>query len=114
MRMVGDHGEVTTASAKRAVTNGDGSEVQLFGDAVVTREPHADAGGRATPRMDIRGEYLHVFVNTERVTSNKPVELTRGDDRLSGDHMSFDNAGQTLEMDGRVRGQLVPRAAAQP
>jgi lipopolysaccharide export system protein LptC len=55
-----------------------------------------------------------VFANTERVTSNKPVELFRGDDRLSGDHMTFDNIGQVLEMAGRVRGQLMPRTAPQP
>jgi lipopolysaccharide export system protein LptC len=109
LRMVGDRGEVTLASAKLAVSNGDGSEVQLFGDAVVTREPFAEAPGRESPRMEFRGEYLHVFVNKERVTSNKPVELLRGDDRLSGDSLVFDNATQVLEMTGHVHGQIAPR-----
>ena len=108
MRMVSEQGEVTLATAKLAVSNGDGSEVQLFDNAVVTREPFS-AAGRATPRMEFRGEYLHVYVNKERVTSNKPVELTRGDDRLAGDHLVFDNATQVLEMNGRVRGLLMPR-----
>jgi lipopolysaccharide export system protein LptC len=99
MRMINDRGEVALATAKLAVSNADGSEVQLIGDAVVTRQP----------RMEFRGEFLHVYVNTERVTSNKPVELIRGDDRLTGDGMSFDNIGQVLEMHGRVKGQLVPK-----
>jgi lipopolysaccharide export system protein LptC len=114
IRMIGERGEVTLASARLAVSNADGSEVQLFGDAVVTREPFADKAGRAQPRMEFRGEFLHVYVNAERVTSNKPVELLRGDDRLEGDSLSFDNATQQLQMGGRVRGLLAPRPGPQP
>lgn len=114
MRTIGDRGEVTLASARLAVSNADGSEVQLLGDAVVTREPFTDSGGRASPRMEFRGQFLHVYVNTERVTSNKPVELIRGDNRLEGDSMTFDNIGQVLEMGGHVRGLLMPRPAPQP
>jgi lipopolysaccharide export system protein LptC len=114
MRMIGEHGEVTLASARQALSNGDGSEVELIGDAVVTREPVTEPSGRAVPRMEFRGQFLHVYVNTERVTSNKPVELLRGDDRLSGDNLVFDNVTQVLEMNGRVKGLLMPRPAPQP
>jgi lipopolysaccharide export system protein LptC len=114
MRMISDRGEVTLASARLGVSNADGSEVELVGDAVVTREPFTENTGRALPRMEFRGEFLHVYVNTERVTSNKPVELIRGDDRLAGDTLSFDNIGQVLEMNGRVRGLLAPRPTPQP
>jgi lipopolysaccharide export system protein LptC len=114
MRMINDRGQVTLASAKLAVSNADGSEVELIGDAVVTRQPVTEGAGRAQPRMEFRGEFLHVYANTERVTSNKPVELLRGDDRLAADGMSFDNTGQVLEMHGRVRGQLMPRPVPQP
>jgi lipopolysaccharide export system protein LptC len=64
--------------------------------------------------MEFRGQFLHVYVNTERVTSNKPVELMRGDDRLEGDELVFDNVTQVLQMNGHVRGQLAPRNAPQP
>jgi len=64
--------------------------------------------------MEFRGEFLHVYVNSERVTSNKPVELMRGDDRLEGDTLEFDNLTQVLQMKGRVRGQLAPRSTPQP
>ena len=109
MRSVGQDGDVTVATAKLAVSNADGSEVQLIGNAVVTREA-AREGGKPKPRMQIKGEYLHVYVNTERVTSNKPVEITRGDDRLSGDTMSFNNISDVLEMSGHVHGTVVPRS----
>lgn len=108
LRSVDARGVVTAATARKAVSNADGSEIQLMGDAVVTREAHADAAGAAQPRLQIRGEYLHVYVAAERVTSNRPVEITRGSDRLSGEGLAFDNVTQLLEMQGRVRAQLQP------
>jgi lipopolysaccharide export system protein LptC len=109
LRSINERGTVTLGTGNLAVSNADGSEIQLMGNAVVTRESFTDASGQASPRVQIRGDYLHVYVNTERVTSNKPVEITRGNDRLSGDGMVFDNATQQLEMSGRVRAQIPPR-----
>ena len=48
------------------------------------------------------------FMDTERVTSDKPVELTRGQDRFTANSMDFDNKDRVLLLTGRVRGQLVP------
>ena len=102
-------GELTVATARRALSNADGSEVQLIGDAVVTRAA-TDTEGHARPRLEFRGEFLHVFVETERVKSNKPVELTRGDNRFTADSLDYDNQEQVMDMQGRVRGVLVPAA----
>jgi lipopolysaccharide export system protein LptC len=101
-------GELTLATARRALSNADGTEVQLFGEAVITREATRDARGNARPRMEFRGEFLHVFLDTERVKSHKPVELTRGTDRFVADSMEYDNLEQVMELRGRVRGVLVP------
>jgi lipopolysaccharide export system protein LptC len=109
LRSINERGIVTVATGKMAVSNADGSEVQLMGDAVVTRAPYTDAAGRATPRLEIRGEYLHLYVNTERVTSNKPVELIRGDNKFTADGMEFDNIAQVLQLHGHVSGVLMPR-----
>lgn len=38
IRSYNDQGQLTTATANRALTNADGSEVQLFGNALVVRE----------------------------------------------------------------------------
>ena len=103
-------GQLTTATANRALTNADASEVQLIGNAVVIRQPVGQAGEVAVP-MEFRSEFLHAFMNTEQVKSNKPVELTRGQDRFSGDAMDFDNLGRVVELHGRVKGTLVPGAA---
>jgi lipopolysaccharide export system protein LptC len=114
LRSIGADGDVTRATAKRAISNADGSEVILNGDAHVTRDAAPEPTGRAPPQLAIRGETLHVYLNTERVTSSKPVELMRGSDRLEGDSMTFDNVTQVLELHGRVKAQVRPQGAAPP
>lgn len=108
MRAFDDLGRLTTATAIRALTNGDGSEVELFGQAVVVREAQAVKGGSPVPRMEFRGEYLHAFLDNERLLSNRPVELRRGIDVFIADSMEFDNVQRVMVMRGRVRGVLTP------
>jgi len=108
IRSFDDQGRLTTATANRGLTNEDGSEVQLIGNAVVIRESDPGHGAKATPRMEYRGEFLHAFMNTEQVKSHKPVELLRGNDRFTADSLDFDNVEQVLQMRGRVRGTLMP------
>jgi lipopolysaccharide export system protein LptC len=62
----------------------------------------------ALPRVEYRSEFLHAFMNTERVQSHKPVELLRGNDRFTADRLEFDNVEQVLQLSGRVRGTLSP------
>lgn len=111
MRAVNAEGRITTATANRAVTNADGSEVQLFGNAVVTRESTARAGRQPLPRLEFRGEFLHAWVNDERVRSDRPVTLTRGTDTFTADSMDYDHLDQTLRLQGRVHGTLMPAPA---
>lgn len=101
-------GQLTTASADRGLTHEDGSEVQLMGSALVVREPVAKKGEKAAPGMEYRSEFLHAFMNTERLKSHLPVELRRGGDRFTADALGYDNVEQVLRLDGRVRGTLVP------
>ncbi len=110
IRAFNERGELTLATAQRALSNADGSEVQLIGDAVVTREAVTDAAGHTRPRLEFRGEFLHAFLNVERVKSHKPVALTRGDDKFTAENMDFDNIAQVMTLHGRVSGVLIPRA----
>ncbi len=111
IRLIGPTALVTVATAERARSNGDGSEIQLLGNAVVVREPATDAQGNAMPRLEFRSDFLHVFVNTERVRTHKPVVLTRGADRFSAEAMDYDNVDRMLELHNRVRGFIAARPA---
>ena len=105
IRSFNERGDLTVATARRALSNADASEVQLFGDAVVVRQP----GAEPRPRLEFRGEFLHAFLDTEQVKSNQPVELRRGADRFTGDSLEYDNLNRVLVLDGRVHGVLAPR-----
>lgn len=106
------NGRLTTSTGDRALTNGDGSEVQLIGNARVLREAGVDTDGRVVPRLEFKGEFLHVFANDERVKSHLPVVVTRGSDRFAGDSFAFNNLDRVVDLNGRVRAVLVPRKPA--
>jgi len=108
IRTMDPQGRLTTATARRAVTNQDASEVQLIGGAQVVRAPTVNAQGIEQPGLTFSGEFLHAYMKTERVTSNRPVALTRGNDRFTADSMDFDNQQRVMLLNGRVKGSLVP------
>ncbi len=114
IRSVSAEGRLIVSTGNRALTNGDGSEVQLIGNARVVREASKDAAGNDLPRMEFQGEFLDAFVNDERVKSHKPVVLTRGGDQFTGDVFAYDNLTGVAELKGRVKGLLVPRTTVRP
>jgi lipopolysaccharide export system protein LptC len=107
IRSYSEAGALTVATAKKAISNGDGSQVQLIGDAVVTRE----VPGKDQPKLEVSGEFLHIYANEEKVKSDRPVTLRRGADVFHADNMEYDNLDRVMELRGRVRGTLQPRGA---
>lgn len=107
IRSFSKEGRMTVANAGRAITNADGSEVQLFDKAVVVRDGLNKNDSHV--RTELRSDFFHIIVNTEEIRTHLPVELKRGDsDTFSADKMSYDNLSRTLELKGRVRGVLTP------
>lgn len=111
IRSVNPDGLVTTASGDRGLSNGDGSEVQLFQNAIVVRDAVTDKSGVVQPRLELRSDFLHAYLNTERVRSNLPVVITRGTDTFTADSMDYENLNRVMQLQGRVRGLLVPAPA---
>lgn len=97
VRAVSPEGRVTLATANSALSNGDGSEVQLRGGAHVVRE-----GGPGEEPVEFRGEFLHAFLDTERVRSHLPVVVTRGGMEVRAESMEYDNLARTVQLKGRV------------
>jgi lipopolysaccharide export system protein LptC len=108
-------GAVIVATARRAISNADGSQVQLIGNAVVTRDAK-DAKGQPEPRLELRGEFLNAFMDQERVKSHLPVIIKRDADVFTADSMDYNNLDGLMDLVGNVHGTLQPpqsRAAAQ-
>jgi lipopolysaccharide export system protein LptC len=99
-------GRVTQAQAARALANGDASEWQLSGGARVVTQV------RAGPPLEIDGEFLHVFVHTERVRSHLPVRVRQGDDEIHAGGIDVDHLAQRVQLNPPVRGSFSPRATA--
>ncbi len=101
---IGDDGRVTDAVARRALANGDASEVELIGGAQVRS---ALAG---TDSIQIDSEFLHGFVRFERVQSNQPVQVRYGSSDIHAGGIDYDHLNQKLELFAPVRMRLQPPA----
>jgi len=108
IRRVDEQGLVTVASARRVITNGDNTRYLLEGDAVVIREAATGADGVARPRLEFRGQRLEITLDPDRVRSDSPVELRRGNDRLTADSLDYRDDTRTADFRGRVRVQMLP------
>lgn len=111
VRAVAADGRVTLAQARRAIANGDGTELQLIGDARVD-----STGPRGEP-IQFRGEFLHAFLATERVRSHLPVVVTSEGSEFRAMGMEYDRLTGQLQLQGKMRALLLPsngRAKAPP
>lgn len=108
LRSYDDEGHLTTATSDRGLSNGDGSEVQLMGHAVVVRAGWVNSTGKTQPPLEIRSDFLHAITDTERVKTHLPVVITRGLDKFTADSMDYDNLNRLMDLKGRVHGTLTP------
>lgn len=109
IRHIGLNGLPTLASARLITTNGDNTEFVLRGNAVVVREAGVNASGEAVPRLEFRGEFLHIFTAPERVVSDQPVTLLRDTDRLQADNLDYVGDERVANFKGRVRVRMEPK-----
>ncbi len=107
IREVAEDGRVTLATAKQALSNKDGSEVQLSGDAHVTRLPTPGESA-----VEFRSNFLHYFQATEQVRTHLPVVMTQGGTEIHADAMTYDSIGRAAGFSGRIRAVLPARAPA--
>ena len=110
LRAVAPDGHVTLANARRALSNGDGSEWQLSGGA------HVVAQMRSGPPLELDSEFLHVIVPTERIRSHLPVIVRQGNDEIrAGGGIDADNLAQQMQLAPPVRASFPsPRAPQRP
>jgi len=103
-------GVITQAVARRVVVNDGHTEYLLEGEAVVQRE--ALPGAAPRPRLSFRGERLRIVTEpSERIESDRPVEILRGADRLQANRLVYSGDTRVADLQGRVRAQIVPRSA---
>jgi len=102
-------GQGKLASADQGLSNPDNNEFQLSGNARMVREAHP-AGDY--PRLEIRGDFLHVWTEPEKVESDRPVQIVHGKHRIRADSLQYDGTTRALQMDGRVQAVFVNESSS--
>jgi len=104
---VSPEGERLVARADHAQVQGEGThkdaELTLTGNAKVVRDTLQ--GGN---RTELRGEKLTAFTQSNRVISDKPVELLRGKDVFTANSMGLNGQTGEYQLKGRVKGVIMP------
>lgn len=102
--------QLSTATAREIVSNGEGTVYELKGDAVVVRQAGRNAAGARLPRMEFHGEFLRVSTDPERIESDLPVLMIRDKDQITADSLDYRGGdARVAELTGRVRARLAPR-----
>ncbi len=96
----------TVATARKAVSNGKATEVQLLGGAQL-RGRTADG-----QPIEVDSEFLHIFSDAQRVISDRRVQLRVGSNVVTAGGLVWDQAGRVLELKPPVRAVLPPPSRA--
>ena len=91
---------VVNANANRMWVNDQQTQYRLMGQARVEKVPQ-DASNKADKLLFL-GEQLLIDDDLARVSSDQPVTLYKGQQRLSGERMQYDQSSGVLQLEGRV------------
>ena len=105
-RAQNENGQHLNAVGHKGIATGDGERVTLLGDARAVRE-----ATDTLPRIELHGERIVALLKQEKLRSADPVQIMRGPDVFTANHMDFDIQSGQYQLSGRVRGALAPTSA---
>ncbi len=108
VRAVAPDGSLAIAEARRALSNGDGSDMQLIGDVRLRRLPPG-AGEGATPQLDVRGEFVQALANSEVLRSHLPVTIREGGTTLNVQNFEYRHLTGQLGFTGKAQGLIATK-----
>jgi lipopolysaccharide export system protein LptC len=101
-------GQQVNAVADKALAKGDGTQVTLVGNVHISQPASTSANGLRTA-TEMRSQEIKAFVKEERLVSDVPVEVRRGQDLFTAEKMQMNSKTGEYELSGRVRGTVHPR-----
>ncbi|MEJ6006066.1 LPS export ABC transporter periplasmic protein LptC [Paucibacter sp. AS339] len=110
LRSYGSDGGLMVATANRAISNGDASEIQLLGAVHVQRYEVLAPGQalQAHPKLEVSGEFLQAFVNTETLRSHLPVQVRHAGGEMQVQNFEFNRLSAQLHFTGRSSARFEP------
>lgn len=109
VRAIAPDGSLAIAEAKRALSNGDGSDMQLIGGVHLRRLPPG-SGEDAPAQLEVRGEFLQALANSEILRSHLPVTIRQGGSTLNAQNFEYRHLTGQVSFTGRAQGQITSRA----
>lgn len=108
LRSLNPNGSVTLAEAELLTTDAAQDTYVLQRRVEITRVSQASAEQKAPP-VAFHGEHLRVLVSADRIESDHPVLMTRGNDRIAANSLRYDDRQRVADLQGNVRATLAPR-----
>ena len=96
-------GTSVNARAERALAKGDGSQV-IFKGSVHLTQPASTSSKASQASIELRSQEITAFVKEERLVSDVPVEIRRGQDVFSAERLEMDSKTGEYALIGKVRG----------
>ena len=96
-------GQHVNAVADQALAKGDGTQVTLVGNVHIS-QPASTSPNGSRPATEMRSQEIKAFVKEERLVSEVPVEVRRGQDLFTAEKMQMNSKTGEYELSGRVRG----------
>ncbi|HTT13780.1 MAG TPA: LPS export ABC transporter periplasmic protein LptC [Burkholderiaceae bacterium] len=90
------------ARALRARIENAGERVHMMGSVLLTR-----AAADGEPAMRLSTEYLLALPDRDRFSTDRPVEMERGQSTIDAQSMVYDNIARTIDFQGDVRATFV-------
>lgn len=109
LRSLHPSGQVTTSQSQQLLSNDERTLWTLRGDVVVTRIGPPTPGNPAPAPFRLEGQTLTYRSDTDTLSSDLPVVLIRGQDRIAGNSLAYQDGAQIADMRGRVRATLQPQ-----
>jgi lipopolysaccharide export system protein LptC len=103
MRGLNKEGQQVKALADKALAQGDGTQVTFFGNVQITQPASKSANGSQSA-TEMRSQEVKAFVKEERLVSDVPIEIRRGQDVFTAEKMQMNSKTGEYELIGKVRG----------
>lgn len=84
--------------AQEAFISADGEAVDFVGAVNIVRDPYD-----GKPAMSLDTEFLHLLPDQDLATTDKPLTMIQGENRVTGVGMRFDNRARVLEILSHVK-----------
>lgn len=108
VRAVAPDGSLAIAEARHALSNGDGTDMQLMGDVRLRRLPPG-AGENAPAQLEVRGEFLQALANSEILRSHLPVTIRQGGSTLNAQNFEYRHLTGQVSFTGRAQGKIATK-----